>query len=34
MSKYEVRIAGPDDIYFYDDELKAHQHANAINKIF
>jgi hypothetical protein len=33
MSKsYEVRIAGPDDVIVFSDELEAHQRANDVNK--
>ena len=31
---FELRIAGPDDVVTYDDELVALRNANAINKQF
>jgi hypothetical protein len=31
---FEVRIAGPDDVITYDDELVALRNANAVNKQF
>ena len=35
MSKqFEVRIAGPDDVIVFSDELEALQRANDINKQF
>jgi hypothetical protein len=30
--EYELRIAGPDDVIVFSDELEAHQLANEINK--
>ena len=30
--EYELRIAGPDDVIVFSDELEAHQRANEINK--
>lgn len=30
--EYELRIAGPDDVIVFGDELEAHQRANEINK--
>lgn len=30
--KYELRIAGPDDVIVFSDELEAHRRANEINK--
>lgn len=30
--EYELRIAGPDDVIVFSDELEAHQMANEINK--
>ena len=32
MTIFEVRVAGPDDVVTYDDELVALRNANAINK--
>lgn len=32
MMKFEVRIAGPDDVLVFGDELEAHQRANEVNK--
>lgn len=29
---FEVRVAGPDDVIVFSDELEAHQRANEINK--
>ncbi len=34
MTLFEVRVAGPDDVVTYDDELVALRNANAINKQF
>jgi hypothetical protein len=31
---FEVRIAGPDDVITFDDELVALRNANAVNKQF
>ena len=30
--EYELRIAGPDDVIVFSDELEAYQRANEINK--
>ena len=30
--EYELRIAGPDDVIVFSDELEAHRRANEINK--
>jgi hypothetical protein len=32
MKRFEVRIAGPDDVVVFSDELEAHQRANEVNK--
>jgi hypothetical protein len=32
MKRFEVRIAGPDDVIVFSDELEAHQRANEVNK--
>lgn len=32
--KYEMHVAGPDDVIDYDDELVALREANAINKLY
>ena len=32
--KYEVRVAGPDDVYTFPDEISALREANGINKLF
>lgn len=34
MKIFEVRIAGPDDVIVFSDELEAHQRANEINKMY
>jgi hypothetical protein len=31
---FEVRIAGPDDVVSFADELAAHRHANEVNKVY
>lgn len=31
---FEVRIAGPDDVVRFDDELAAHRHANSVNATY
>jgi len=33
-NKYEVRIAGPDDVIVFSYELEALQRANEINKMY
>ncbi len=32
--QYEVHINGPDDLLYFDDEIKALREANTINKIY
>lgn len=32
MSKFQVHVAGPDDVHEFDDELKALREANKINR--
>ncbi|MEO6146542.1 MAG: hypothetical protein ABIT70_05715 [Sulfuriferula sp.] len=32
MTMFELRIAGPDDVIVFSDELEAHQRANEVNK--
>lgn len=34
MSKFEMHVAGPDDIVDFDDELEALKKANDINKAY
>lgn len=31
-AKFEVRVFGPDDVHYFDDEVDALRAANAINK--
>ncbi len=33
-ARFEVRVAGPDDVYIFGEELLALQCANGINKTF
>jgi hypothetical protein len=34
VGDFDVRIAGPDDVIPFDDELAAHRHANAVNQAY
>lgn len=34
LCPFEVRVAGPDDVIRFDDELRALRHANEINKVY
>lgn len=33
MSKWEVRIAGPDDVLTFDSVIEAHRYAQGINAV-
>ncbi|RZL05279.1 MAG: hypothetical protein EOP40_20585 [Rubrivivax sp.] len=33
-ASFQVRIAGPDDVVPFTDELTALRHANAVNQVF
>lgn len=34
MPTFEVRVAGPDDVFSYSDELFALRHANSVNQAY
>lgn len=34
MKTYEMRVAGPDDVIVFSDELEALQRANEVNKAY
>jgi hypothetical protein len=34
MKKYIMHVAGPDDLYEFDEELEALRRANEINKLY